>query len=113
MGFWRVKRVSDIQSKVNQGHVRRKALWSLWTSLRKPRTSSFSFPVSLYLKSSYSSSFSSCSNLALWVKAATTVLDPEEAVFALNVDSWERRIEETAGGRDKGVADEGTGWDGR
>lgn len=41
------------------------------------------------------------------------MLEPEEAVLSLAVDSWERRSEETAGGRDRGVVEDGAGCDGR
>ena len=49
---------------------------NLSTTLRNPRTSSFSFPVSPDLRSSYSSSFSSCKSLVRWTSAAVTVEVP-------------------------------------
>ena len=46
---------------------------SLSTTLRSPRTSSFNFPVSPDLRSSNSSSFSSCKSFVRCTRAAVTV----------------------------------------
>jgi hypothetical protein len=79
MGLWQKRAVSTSMLRYEEWSPRR-ALSSLSTTRRSPRTSSFSFPVSPCFSRSYSSSFSSWSKCTRWVNAVLTVLEDEEPV---------------------------------
>lgn len=88
-----------------------RAFSNLSTTLRSPLTSSFSFPVSPNLSSSYSSSFSSCSTLVRCVSAAVTVVDETvEGTGVVAPVMWGSRRETKAGGSDSESVVDGPGW---
>jgi len=90
-----------------------RALSSFATARRRPLTSSFSLPVSVALRSWYSSSFSSCSCRIRWFNPPVTVAEPEKAEVLEDADAaafmWGKRTETSAGGRVTGSVVEGPG----
>lgn len=100
---------SSIESEVMIVCDSRSPASSFWTTLRRPRTSSFSFPVSLSFRISYSSSFSSCSARDFCTSALMTVDDPGFDSFT-EARRWGPKMDRMGGGRVTTSVIDGEPW---